>query len=105
MPDRKQNYADVKAISMRDAIYIGTLLLSMGTIYGIMNNRVSTFETGLAQLNQRYDREVVPRSEHVQMNAVLEQRLNAIIESQKQSDRQIESIQLKLDAIIENKRR
>lgn len=99
--NRKKSDIDMKGISIRDAIYIGGLLLSMGTIYGIIGSRISTLETNLAQTNQRYEREVVPRSEHIQMNAVLEQRLQAIIDSQKLADRQIEQIQTKLDTIIQ----
>lgn len=97
---RKQT-ADIRGISIRDAIYIGGLLLSMGTIYGIIGNRISTLETNLNQSTQRYEREVVPRAEHVQMNAVLEQRLSSIIESQHQADKQIESMQLKLDQLMQ----
>lgn len=103
MTGRKQS-ADAKAISIRDAIYIGGLLLSMGTMYGIIGNRISTLEANFQQAATRYEREVVPRAEHVQMNAVLEQRLSAIIESQKQSDKQIESIQMKLDQLMERRK-
>lgn len=89
---------------MRDAIYAGLLLLSAGTTYGIMSTRVSALESAQAQITTRYEREVVPRQEHLQMNAVLEQRLQAIIDSQQQLDHQITSIQSKLDQLTMKQR-
>lgn len=91
------------ALSIRDVIQIGILLISMGTIYGIMSNRLATTESNLQDFQRRYEREVVPRAEHIQMNAVLEQRLSAIIESQKNQDGKIESIELKIDQILQKK--
>lgn len=84
MPRRKQS-GDSKGISIRDAISYGLLLLSAGTVYGILSTRVSTLES-------RYDREVVPRAEHLQMNMVLEQRLESIIDNQRKADTQIQSV-------------
>lgn len=106
-----------KNISIRDAIYIGTLILGMGTTWGIFSSRISNteaaikamepiasrqpaLELSIRTLEQRYDKEVVPRQEHLQMNAVLEQRLQSIIDNQKRTDEQMNSVQSKLDQLM-----
>lgn len=54
-------------LSVKDYILIGGILMTLGA---------SQFQ--IANLQARYDREVVPRSEHIQMNSVTEERWRAV---------------------------
>lgn len=79
------------------------LLITLGTTYGILSSRIGSNEKDLVQFMARYEREVVPRSEHLQMNAVLEQRLQSITDRQIESQKQIESLQAKIDELLRRK--
>lgn len=81
-------------------IQIGILLVSLGTIYGILSTQVSTVRLDLITFQTRYEREVVPRSEHIQMNSVLEQRLQSILERQLEAQKQVEQLQGKMDELL-----
>lgn len=54
-------------LSIKDYVLIAGLLMGLGGQ-----------QWQLADLRSRYDREVVPRSEHIQMNAITEERWRAI---------------------------
>lgn len=82
---------------------IAILLISMGTMYGVISSRLAGNEHELIQFMARYEREVVPRSEHLQMNAVLEQRLQGIVDRQIESQKQIEGLQAKIDELLRRK--
>lgn len=84
-------------------LQIFLMILSLGTMYGIFQTRLSTQESSLVQFEQRYEREVVPRSEHVQMNGILEQRLIGIIDRQVEEQKQIEMLQNKIDQLLTKK--
>ncbi len=83
-------------LSLRDYIYIAGLLISIG----IQVAQITSLRNDLATLQARYDREVVPRAEHIQMNAVLEQRLQSISERQVESQKQLNQVELKVDQVL-----
>jgi ABC-type transport system involved in Fe-S cluster assembly fused permease/ATPase subunit len=91
-----KNVAVVNPIIMQIAI----LLVSLGTIYGIIATKISTVEVNLNTFQQKYEREVVPRAEHIQMNGVLEQRLQSILERQLEVQNQMETMQNKIDELL-----
>jgi hypothetical protein len=79
------------------------LLITLGTTYGVLSSRIIANEKDLIAFEARYEREVVPRSEHLQMNAVLEQRLQSITDRQIESQKQIEGLQVKIDELLRRK--
>ncbi len=83
-------------LSLRDYIYIAGLLISIG----IQVAQITSLRNDLVTLQTRYDREVVPRAEHIQMNAVLEQRLQSISERQVESQKQLNQVELKVDQVL-----
>jgi hypothetical protein len=85
------------------ALNIAIMLVALGTTYGILSSRISGMEKDMLAFESRYEREVVPRSEHLQMNAVLEQRLQSIMERQIESQKQVESMQSKIDELLRRK--
>lgn len=83
--------------TLRDYIYVGGLLLAIGAQVA----QISNVRSDMNALQGRYDREVVPRQEHIQMNAVLEQRLQSISERQVESQKQLNQVELKVDQILQ----
>lgn len=79
------------AISLRDAIWIGALLVSIGIQWA----QNSATKDDLATFKLRYEREVVPRGEQVQMNKVLEERLGGIQDKLLDIKAQLVDIKLK----------
>src|SRR5712675_3082877 len=92
------------SVSMRDIIYIGILLVTSGVQYGLMSAKIEASNTSFRSLETRFDKEVVPRAEHLQMNATLDARLLAIVERQLQAQKEIEAINNKLDRILDKKK-
>lgn len=84
-------------------LQICLLLLTCGTMYGILSARLASNESNLIQFQARYEREIVPRSEHLQMNALLEQRLQSIADRQIDAQKQIEALQAKIDELLRRK--
>jgi len=82
---------------------LAIMLVSLGTLYGILSTRIGGAESSLIVFQQRYEREVVPRAEHLQMNSVLEQRLSAIIERQLEEQKRGETMQSKIDELLRRK--
>lgn len=82
--------------TFRDYLYIGGIILSMGTQLA----QVNSLRNELTTLQSRYDREVVPRQEHMQMNAVLEQRLQGISERQVEGQKQLNQVEMKVDKVL-----
>lgn len=99
MPKEQRN----ALLSPALVLNVGILLVSLGMTYGVLNSRISSIEKDLIGFQSRYDKDVVPRSEHLQMNATLEQRLQGIVERQIESQKQVEALQAKIDELLRRK--
>jgi len=65
-------------VSIRDLAIVAVTLIGWVANYAALSSRVAAQEQAIAQIQARYEREVVPRSEHIEMNKRLEERLGAI---------------------------
>ena len=90
-PQRRYMEVNRFSVSLKDIILLVTIAMS----YAVMQYKIN-------DLQARYEREVVPRAEHLQMNAVLDQQLQSIMDIQKQTQRQLDKLQLDMDRLRES---
>ena len=76
-------------VSLRDIALVTLTLIGWAANYATLSSRVLADEQAIAQLQSRYEREVVPRSEHIEMNKRLEERLGQIENELQNITRQI----------------
>src|SRR5262249_53972171 len=69
---------DRLSLSVRDVVGILLILATIIFNYATMTGRADNLQQRIAAIEGRYEREVVPRTEHVQMNLRLEERLGRI---------------------------
>lgn len=79
-------------LCVRDVIYIAGLLITLG----INIQKVNTLSSDLDQFKSKYASEVVPRQEHLQMNAVTEERWKSVQDRLTHVESQLENIKNRL---------
>lgn len=65
-------------VSIRDMVLLAATLAGWAFNYATLSSRVNADEKAIIDLQQRYEKEVVPRTEHVEMNRRLDERLGRI---------------------------
>lgn len=88
---KKMKETGTVSVSLRDIALITLTLIGWAANYATLSSRVTADEQTLAQLQSRYEREVVPRSEHIEMNKRLEERLAQIDNELQNINRQMVS--------------